>query len=158
MVSDVHFRIATSADVEAVADVYLASRKAFVRYAPLVHSDALVREWIRLYLIPTGRVTVAERNGEILGLLALSHDEFTGWIDQLYLRPDMTGHGIGGQLVERAKAELGSPICLYTFQANHAAIRFYERHGFRPIRYGDGSDNEEKAPDVLMEWREPLSV
>jgi ribosomal protein S18 acetylase RimI-like enzyme len=61
-------------------------------------------------------------------------------------------------LVARAKDELGSPIRLYTFQANHAAIRFYERHGFRPIRFGDGTDNEEKAPDVLMEWREPPSV
>jgi ribosomal protein S18 acetylase RimI-like enzyme len=50
-------------------------------------------------------------------------------------------------------ANLTSPIRLYTFQENDGARRFYERHGFRAIEFGDGSNNEENCPDVLYEWR-----
>ena len=38
---------------------------------------------------------------------------------------------------------------LYAFQQNEAARRFYERHGFVAIAFGDGSTNEERCPDVL---------
>ena len=85
-------------------------------------------------------------------MMVLLIDEEIGWIEQLYLHPDVVGRGIGAKLVERAKAELGSPIRLYTFQGNQRAIRFYERHGFNAIQYGDGSGNEENCPDILYEW------
>ena len=45
------FRGATEADNDAVAEVYLRSRKELVACAPLVHSDDNVREWIREKLI-----------------------------------------------------------------------------------------------------------
>jgi ribosomal protein S18 acetylase RimI-like enzyme len=54
--------------------------------------------------------------------------------------------------VERAKAELGAPIRLYAFQENAPTRQFYERHGFKAIAFGDGSENEENCPDVLYEW------
>ena len=41
---------------------------------------------------------------------------------------------------------------LWTFQSNHGARRFYERHGFVAVQHTDG-DNEEGAPDVRYEWR-----
>jgi ribosomal protein S18 acetylase RimI-like enzyme len=152
--SGVKFRIATDADAVRVAEVYLASRQTFVACAPLAHSDEAVLVWIRDILIPTGRVTVAQENSKIIGLMAVSVHQKAAWIDQMYLHPEAVGRGIGTLLLHRAKAKLGSPIRLYTFQANHDAIRFYERHGFKPIGYGDGSDNEEGCPDVLYEWRE----
>ncbi|HEY0074631.1 MAG TPA: GNAT family N-acetyltransferase, partial [Abditibacteriaceae bacterium] len=76
-----------------------------------------------------------------------------GWIEQLYLHPNFLRRGIGSQFVERAKAELGPPIRLYTFQENAPARHFYERHGFKAIAFGDGSENEENCPDVLYEWQ-----
>jgi GNAT superfamily N-acetyltransferase len=76
-------------------------------------------------------------------MMALSKDENIGWIDQLYLRPELVGRGIGSLLLEHARAELNPPIRLYTFQQNHAAMRFYERHGFRPLSFTDGRGNEE---------------
>jgi GNAT superfamily N-acetyltransferase len=147
------FRPATVADAGAVSEVYLLSRKELVPWAPLVHSDSEVRRWIRDRLIPAGRVTVAIENGDVVGMMALSEDETIGWIDQLYLHPCAVGHGIGTRLLERAKTELGSPIRLYTFQANLGARWFYERHGFRAIAFSDGAGNEEQCPDVLYEWR-----
>ena len=32
--------------------------------------------------------------------------------------------------------------------ANSGARRFYERHGFTAAKFGDGSGNEEKLPDI----------
>lgn len=146
------FRAATETDAESVAQVYLTSRKELVPFAPLAHSDEEVHRWISERLIPTGLVTVVEQGGKIIGMMALSADHAAGWIDHLYVHPSVVGHGIGTKLLERAKAELGAPIRLYTFQANLGARRFYERHGFRAIEWGDGSSNEEKCPDILYEW------
>jgi GNAT superfamily N-acetyltransferase len=147
------FRAATAADAARVAEVYLASRKAFLPYAPLAHSDADVRRWVADVLIPAGGVIVAVERGEIVGMMALSRDGERGWIEQLYLDPSAVARGLGAALLERAKRELGAPIRLYTFQANAGARRFYERHGFRALAFGDGSGNEEGCPDVLYEWR-----
>src|SRR5512139_3680006 len=104
-----NFRVATQADAEAIAKIYLSSRKKFVSFAPIAHSDEAVYQWMRDILIPSNQVTVAERDNEIIGMMALSKVEKTGWIDQLYLHPDVVSRGIGSQLIERAKAELGSP-------------------------------------------------
>jgi len=152
---DVIFRSATDADAEQVADIYLESRKTFLAFAPLAHTDDGVRNWIAGTLIPSGGVSVAAHGDSralLVGMMALSRQERVGWIDQLYLRPAAVGNGIGGRFVERAKTELESPIRLYTFQANAGARRFYERHGFRILELGDGSGNEEGCPDVLYEW------
>jgi GNAT superfamily N-acetyltransferase len=145
-------RIAIHSDAAAVAEAYLASRKRFLTYVPLAHSDAEVRQWMREELIPRGGVYVAVEDGVILGMMALSKIEGIGWIDQLYLRPESVGGGIGSLLLEHAKAILGSPVRLYTFQENGPAMRFYERHGFHPIACTDGRGNEEGCPDVLYEW------
>lgn len=149
----VTFRPATGADAEAVADVYLTSRKRFLPFAPLAHSDDEVREWVRTHMIPGGGVTVGLLEDEVVAMMvALRHDG-VGWLDQLYLHPRVVGRGIGRRMLDQAKEDLGPPIRLYTFQANQGARRFYERHGFRAIEFGDGSGNEEGCPDVLYEWR-----
>lgn len=74
------------------------------------------------------------------------------WIDHLYLAPDAVGQGVGTCMLEMAKASLALPIRLYTFQENSAARRFYERNGFRAVSFSDGSNNEERCPDVLYEF------
>ncbi|MBF2028293.1 MAG: GNAT family N-acetyltransferase [Oscillatoriales cyanobacterium C42_A2020_001] len=148
-----NFRSATPSDTDAIAQVYLSSRRAFVSFAAIAYSEEAVYEWMHNILIPESQVTVVERDNKIIGMMALSTTEGTGWIDQLYLHPDAVGQEIGTKLIERAKVELGSPIRLYTFQENQGAIRFYERHGFKAIQYRDGSENEENCPDILYEWR-----
>ena len=150
---NVGFRAATAADADAVATVYLRSRKELVACAPLVHSDEAVREWISSTMIPAGRTTVATVDGLVVGLMAISNDGRGSWIDHLYLLPGWIGRGIGTQLLDRARRELPSPIRLYAFQSNQGARNFYERRGFRAIAFGDGSGNEEKCPDILYEWR-----
>ena len=85
--------------------------------------------------------------------MALSKNQDIGWIDQLYLLPMSTGHGVGTVLLNLAKETLGSPIRLHTFQKNIQAQRFYEQHAFHVIALSDGLSNEELCPDMLYEWR-----
>lgn len=91
-------------------------------------------------------------DGAAVALLALSDAGDARWIDQLYVAPGYVGRGIGAGCVRCALGALAPPVRLYTFQANTAARRCYERHGFRPVAFGDGSGNEERCPDLLDEW------
>ena len=145
-------RDATTEDVKTIANVYLRSRKELVAFAPLVHSDESIYQWVRNTLLPEERVIVAEEKGLIIGMMSLTKEDGIGRIRQLYIHPDAVGHGIGTLMIKKAKSILGSPIHLYTFQENIGARRFYERHGFQAIDFDDGSGNEENCPAILYEW------
>ena len=88
-------------------------------------------------------------DGTVLGLMVLDGD----WIEQLYLDPAWTGHGLGAQFVELAKQRRPGGLQLWTFVSNARAQRFYERHGFTVEERTNGSGNEEKAPDLRYVWR-----
>ncbi|MEM8535210.1 MAG: GNAT family N-acetyltransferase [Chloroflexota bacterium] len=148
----VTIRAATPDDALAVSSLYLVSRRRFLPYAPVAHTDDEVHRWVAEHLIPTCDVSVAVVDHTIVGMMALLDDGTVRWIDQLYLLPAVLNQGIGTRLLQQALQELEPPVCLYTFQENTGARRFYERHGFRAIAFGDGSGNEEGCPDVLYEW------
>jgi ribosomal protein S18 acetylase RimI-like enzyme len=148
-------RRAILTDAEAIAIVYLTSRKELVAFAPLVHSDEDIYLWVREELLLIEQVMVAEEDGVIIGVMSLVKKEEIGLIKQLYILPTAVGRGIGTLMVEMAKSILGSPIQLYTFQENIRARQFYEGHGFRAIEFINGSDNEENCPAIRYEWKEP---
>jgi GNAT superfamily N-acetyltransferase len=87
----------------------------------------------------------------VVGFLARHSAEGVSWITHLYLLPGFVGQGIGSRLLAQAVATAPRPIRAWTFQQNAGARRFYERHGFAPIAFTDGDDNEERSPDVLYE-------
>ncbi|WP_051710048.1 GNAT family N-acetyltransferase [Andreprevotia chitinilytica] len=148
-----HLRLATHLDAAAVAQIYLASRKTFLSFAPLAHSDEEVRAWVEHLLLPSGSVTVAEFAGEIVGFVATSNADGCLWIDQLYVQPGAVGQGAGTALLTHALDGVAYPVRLRVFQVNSGARRLYERFGFVPIVFTDGADNEERCPDVLYERR-----
>ena len=111
--------------------------------------------WARTQLVPAGGVTVACVNGTVVGVLATHVTGDAGWIDQLYIDPEFCHQGIGTELLERGLDELPRPVRLYTFQQNHRSRAFYEHHGFRPVIFGDGQQNEEQCPDVLYQLANP---
>jgi len=150
---DAIIKPANSDDAPAIADVYLSSRRLFIEsYAPMMHNELDVRKWVARQLIPTANVWVAELDGSVVGFMATMSDRAFDWIEHLYLIPSAVGGGIGSQFVNLAKTESCRPIRLYTFQANQRSRQFYERHGFRPIKFSAGQSNEEQCPDVLYEW------
>lgn len=149
---DITIRQAGPKDAARISEIYLQSRKLYLPYAPLAHSDDAVRAWIRETLIPSEPVFVAETENKILGMISLSAEDSVRWIDNLYLSPDSTGLGIGKLLLNFALDKLEPPVRLYAFQENSGARKFYKAHGFKEIEFSDGSNNEENTPDVLMEW------
>jgi GNAT superfamily N-acetyltransferase len=56
-----------------------------------VHTDDEVRAWFATVVLPTREVWVADVYGTVVAMLVL-HDD---WIDQLYVDPRHTSHGIG---------------------------------------------------------------
>lgn len=145
-------RKAIIADVSAITSVYLLSRKELVSFAPLIHTDESVQQWIQNVLLLKEQVFVAEEKGVIIGMMSITRFDGIGKINQLYILPDAVGHGVGTLMIKKAKSILGSPIQLHTFQENIKARGFYEHHGFKAIACDDGSNNEENCPGVLYEW------
>jgi GNAT superfamily N-acetyltransferase len=147
--SDVTLRPATANDAMAVAEVYLASFHATYDFE-LAHTDDEVRAWIRQVVDAGGGWWVAvDAADEVVAIM----DLVPGVLDQLYVRPDRIGSGIGRRLLEVAMDRSPDGLSLYTFQVNARARRFYERNGFVAEWLGDGSGNEEGQPDVRYVWR-----
>jgi putative acetyltransferase len=85
--------------------------------------------------------------GGLAGVMAVA----PGWVEQLYVRPEAQGRGIGSALLAVAKAE-EPELSLWTFQRNRRGRAFYEARGFRLVRETDGSENMEREPDALYRW------
>jgi GNAT superfamily N-acetyltransferase len=141
-------RPAEAADAGGVADVYLASFHATYDF-PLAHTGDQVRAWIRGEVAAGGTWVALDAAGTTVGMMTVKPGE----LDQLYVRPDRLGEGIGRRLLELAKERSRDGLTLYTFQVNDRARRFYERNGFVAEWLGDGSANEEGQPDVRYVWR-----
>jgi GNAT superfamily N-acetyltransferase len=144
------FRRATDADADAAAGLWLRAREAAAgTMPPPAHPDAEVRAWFTSHVVPRTECWLAEdAEGRVAGLLVLDGR----WLDQLYVEPEMTGRGIGSELVALAKRLRPDGLRLWTFASNLGAQRFYERHGFVAVLRTDGRDNEERAPDILFCW------
>jgi putative acetyltransferase len=140
-------RRATVADADAIAEVYSASFR-LLTFLPMLHTAAEYRSFITNVILGDCEVLVAEDDSGIVSFLARRDEE----VRLLYTRPDRIGRGAGTQLIEAAKKSGVEALELWCFQANVRARRFYEARGFRAIRFTDGADNWEKAPDVRYRW------
>jgi GNAT superfamily N-acetyltransferase len=146
--SSVVLRRATALDADEIADVWLAAFAATYAFPPANTADE-VRASVREIVVGAQEAWVAEEPaGTIAGFMSLTET----MLDQLYLRPAATGRGLGSRLVELARSRRPRGLDLYTFQVNEGARRFYERHGFVAVDFGDGSGNEEGQPDVRYRW------
>jgi chorismate mutase/GNAT superfamily N-acetyltransferase len=158
---DLTLRPATADDADALAVLFHDARRAAYPAMPhAVHALPDVRHWFRevLGLVPRTvpmpaerEVWVAEREGALVGYMILDPE----WLDSLYVRPDLTGQGIGTVLLDLAKALRPDGFGLWVFESNLRAQAFYLRHGLIVVRRTDGSDNEERAPDLEMAWVGP---
>lgn len=149
MPTDLVLRPATTADAVAMADVHVDCREANLgSMPPMVHDRETTRRWMsgRIEAHSTG--WVAEREGVALGYAVVTDD----WLEDLFLAPGETGNGVGSALLDIVKAERPDGFCLWVFETNLGARRFYRRHGLVELEVTDGSGNAERAPDVRMAW------
>lgn len=142
-------RTAYPADVAAMARIFLAARAASMAYVPTLYNEAEIRDWISNDLMTHCKVMVACINRIVVGFTVRRGD----WLEQLYVHPDRQGLGIGARLVEQAKCASSGTLRLHVFQENFGARAFYARHGFAVECLRDGSQNEEKVPDLVCIWR-----
>jgi putative acetyltransferase len=139
-------RRADPVELPAIVRIYrrTAEREWDFLY-PHTHEEDLTyfgRSFVR------GAVWVALDRGEIVGFCAVRR----GWIDHLYVDHAWHGRGAGRALLSQA-LKGRRHVRLWTFQRNARSRVFYRLQGFIEARLTDGSANEEKEPDVLLEWR-----
>lgn len=153
---DARRRMATAADADAVARLFVDTQLRHLPFLPPPPIDKIV-PMMRDEVLPAGRTWVLEApdSGQLRAMLTLSSPEDEAhWIRHLYVAHDAVGGGLGSALLAFALApdqRRGRVVRLWTFQANAGARRFYERQGFVPVRFTDGRDNVERCPDVLYE-------
>jgi ribosomal protein S18 acetylase RimI-like enzyme len=145
-------RPARDQDLEEVVSVWHETRKkthtalGFRSERGVTLDDS--RRIFRESIAPSCQIWVAERRGEVVGFMAIRGS----YIDRMYVRPDDQRGGVGTALLEKARELSPDDLALHTHRANRSARAFYEKHGFRPVRFGV-SPPPESEPDVEYRWR-----
>jgi GNAT superfamily N-acetyltransferase len=147
MGSNIAIRRALATDADKVADIFVAARSRMT-YLPVVHTEAETRAFFR-GLQNREEVWVAEVDGRVVGFAGINED----WLDHLYVYPDAQSAGAGSALLAKVKQQRPAGFQFWAFQQNEGARRFYARHGCVEVEWTDGEGNEERTPDVRLEWR-----
>jgi ribosomal protein S18 acetylase RimI-like enzyme len=141
-------RRAEPRDIEEMAKLLGACFEEMT-YLPKLHTSEDDLRFIRDVVFPSHEAWVAEDDGRFVGFMALAEEELT----HIYVDASTRDRGVGSAMFRHATERRPDGFTLWTFQANEAARRFYARHGCREVQLTAGEGNEEKAPDVQLEWR-----
>ena len=108
--------------------------------------------------IADGHVFLAVTGEEIVGAVATSRSSADLVIEQVAVRPDRQGEGIGSWLIEtverRAREDGLSALELDTAEIMQDLLRLYRRHGFELVRSAPPAHGNDAHLRVLM--RKPL--
>jgi len=145
----VEIRPAEAGDVEAIAALHTESWR--VAYRGTFSDDYLdgeaagerLRHWInRLRSVPRPDqgVLVAMEDGACVGFICIYLELEPAWgplLDNLHVRPDRKGRGIGARLIREGLAWVRARGCfdrwhLWVLEGNAAARRVYEHLGWEP--------------------------
>lgn len=141
--SEIKIRPATEADLPAVLDLYAQPGLDDGETLPLEAAQAL---FARFSDYPDYTLYLAERAGEVVGTFALlimdnlAHmGAPSGVVEDVAVRPDMQGQGIGKQMMRYAMARCRERGCyklaLSANKERQRAHRFYESLGFEMHGY-----------------------
>ncbi len=151
---EVHLRPAVRGDLRAVADLHVRVRRASTpSMPPLLGGPESVLDHVSRWDLDTHELWLAET--DVLVGYAMVHEQ---WLHSLYVDPAVQGQGIGSMLLDLAKVLRPTGFCLYVFESNTPARRFYARQGLVELERTDGSTNAEQSPDIRMAWPGPDPV
>jgi len=105
-------------------------------------------------LAPIREITLARRDGALLGFIALDIDG--AMLDQLFLAPEVLRQGLGARLFALAPARMPGGFSLYTPSVNRRARAFYIAQGM--VETGEAKHPVWGHPITYLEWRpDPFS-
>jgi ribosomal protein S18 acetylase RimI-like enzyme len=149
--SAIQLRPAMPADVPALAELVDAAYRHYVariggRPRPMGDDYAEV--------VRSRRVTVAERDRQIVGLIVLYQDDREIEVDNVAVHPTHQGTGVGRALLEHAEdvargAGFGS-VRLYTHERMVENLALYERIGYVEF------ERRRHGPAVIVHLRKIL--
>jgi ribosomal protein S18 acetylase RimI-like enzyme len=127
----VSLRPATAADAPRLTEVV---RAAYERYVVRLGGPPRPMTDDYAEVVRTHRVVVAERGGEILGLVVLGVSDEGFFVDNVAVDPSHQGSGVGKTLLEHAEsaardADFDS-IYLYTHERMVENLALYSRIGY----------------------------
>ncbi|WP_299030727.1 GNAT family N-acetyltransferase [uncultured Sulfitobacter sp.] len=134
-------------DVKDIVRIHRLSRATAMPWLPVVHSAEEDLWFFTNRVLPMQNVHVACLDDTVVGFAA-HHD---GWLNHLYIAAGHWRQGVGHMLLSQAQSANDS-LQLWTFAENLVAQVFYDRAGFQVVDRTDGRRNEEKTPDLRMEW------
>lgn len=147
--TDLTLRQATPQDLPVVAELLITVREAaYPAMPPGLHPPHDARAYVGRWDLSACDVWLAESDGRLVGYARVGLD----WLDDLYVDTCASGTGVGSALLDLVKAQRPHGFCLWVFESNQPARRFYRNRGLVELERTDGSGNEEQAPDVRMAW------
>jgi ribosomal protein S18 acetylase RimI-like enzyme len=124
-------RPATVADAPRLMEV---AQAAYGRYVERLGGPPRPMTDDYLEVVRGYAVTVAERGGEIVGLIVLGADAEGFFVDNVAVEPSQQGHGVGRALLEHAEAAARragfDSIYLYTHEKMTENLALYRRIGY----------------------------
>jgi putative acetyltransferase len=100
-------------------------------------------------LVTTATITVAERDGAMVGFVTV--DPGNGYLDQIVVAPEEWGGGVAAALLAAAREVAPAGLDLHVNADNERAVRFYGKHGFSVM--GRDVNPRSGAPVLKLGWR-----
>jgi putative acetyltransferase len=139
----------TAADENAAIELW---RRTWAQHYPRIDFNARVAWWRERWrheLVPVAHITLAEKDGTLVGFVTV--DPKTMYLDQIVVAPEHWGSDIARALVDEAKRLSPRGLELLVNKDNARAIRFYEKHGF--VYAGEDKNPVSGIAVNRMTWR-----
>lgn len=138
---------ATTGDVDAVTDLWVALAAGQRRYGATLRSEAnrgAVRQWVTRSVV-TEELLVARDDDELVGFVGFEldrggyeRDRTRGTVSNLFVVAGRRGEGTGTKLLDAAEQALrdagADAVALEALAANDRAREFYADRGYEPHR------------------------
>ncbi len=138
----------TAADEEVAIELW---RRGWQHSYPDIDFAARLSWWRerwRKELVPSAKITLAERAGALVGFVTI--DPATGYLDQIVVAPEAWGVGVAEALLAEAQRICPEKIELHVNKDNARAIGFYDKHGF--VVTGESTNPLSGRPVFAMRW------